>query len=192
MDQATVKELFDYDPDTGNLLYRYNPRGTDKRHGDPAGTSQPTGYLQVMVSRRRYYIHRLVWLWHHGYMPKRPMVIDHIDRDPTNNRIENLREVHTRENTCNTDYSKTRSETGYRGVCYLSDRDKYLAYCHQEGKRVFIGHFDDPHSAAEAYNRKIIELRGDLVDLNTIRSPLPQEFRTPQVFDSIELPDWLR
>lgn len=193
MEQETVKQLFDYDLTTGNLLYRYNPRGPGKRRGDAAGTIQPNGYKMVMVKRRRHYIHRLVWLWHHGWMPKRPMVMEHVNRDKTDNRIENLRVVSSLQNAHNVDYSTTRSETGYRGVCYLKDRNKFLAYCHHDGKRVFVGHFDDPHTAAEAYNRKILELRGDLVELNAIRSPLPMEFRNPVPFEGLtDIPEWLR
>jgi hypothetical protein len=193
MDQITAKNLFDYDPETGNLIYRYKPYGKHKKRGDTAGTPQPNGYRMVMVKRKRYLIHRLVWLWHHGWMPKRPMVLDHIDRNRSNNRIENLRVVSVQENLFNVDYSKTTSKTGYRGVCWLPERGKYLAYFVQDGKRVHIGHFDDPHTAAEAYNQKILELRGDMVDLNTIRSPLPQEFRKPVPFEGlVDIPDWLK
>jgi hypothetical protein len=192
MEQETVKQLFDYDPETGNLIYQFNPRGPRKRRGDAVGTIQPNGYKMVMHKRKRYYVHRLVWLWHHGWMPKRPMVMDHVNRDKTDNRIENLHVVSSLS-LQNTDYSKTTSKTGYRGVCYLKDRDKFLAYCHHDGKRVHIGHFDDPHTAAEAYNQKILELRGDIVDLNTIRSPLPQEFRKPVPFEGlVDIPEWLK
>jgi hypothetical protein len=121
-------------------------------------------------------------------------MIDHIDRDKTNNRIENLRVVTHTQNAQNTDYSKTTSATGYRGVCWLPDKRRYLAYCGHEGKMLYIGLYKDPHTAAEAYNQTIVKLRGNSVDVNTlqtVQTVLPEGFRTPEAFTRLNLPDWI-
>ena len=184
--QDELKQLVQYIPETGNLVYKKATRGFhgSQAKNKPIGTVQPNGYRLVMIKRKRYLVHRLIWLYHHGEMPK---IVDHINRDKTDNRIENLREVTRKENSWNTTIKHSnQSTTGYRGVCYLQDRDRFLSYCHHEGKFVFIGHFDDPHSAAEAYNEKVLQLRGEYASLNEIRTKVPKEFR------NVKLPDWMK
>ena len=86
--------------------------------------------------------HAAVWAWHNGCFPT--MQIDHIDLDPTNNKIENLREVSQSENMMNMVYPwKPNADTGLPGVykngsgyrikvaqkCY-DFRDRHLAFYH--------------------------------------------------------------
>lgn len=164
--QEELKKLLYYED--GELIYVIHPKGLAKK-GDSAGTLQPNGYKQVMIKRKRYYLHRLIWLYHHGQFPKAPNVLDHINRDKTDSRIENLRVVDRRQNAWNTTIDhRTKSKTGYRGVCYLLDRDRFLAYMYDEGKFIHIGHFMDPHTAAEAYNEKVQAIRGEYAALNTV------------------------
>ncbi|OJW82859.1 MAG: hypothetical protein BGO66_02960 [Alicycliphilus sp. 69-12] len=85
-----IGQLLSYDPTTGNLTWKESPR-----YGIPAGavagSKNARGYLQVMVAGQKHYAHRLAWLLHYGAWPAR--VIDHINRDKTDNRIDNLRDV---------------------------------------------------------------------------------------------------
>ena len=64
----------------------------------------------------KYYGHRLAWLLHYGTWPEG--VIDHINRDKTDNRISNLRDTTTQVNNLNTDSL---------GVHYCSNRLKWVA-----------------------------------------------------------------
>jgi hypothetical protein len=73
MTQDEVKALFVYEPLTG-LLRRVGGRKTYPWHGT---VSQR--YLATTIGRKTYYLHQLVWLYHHGAIP--PM-LDHINRDP--------------------------------------------------------------------------------------------------------------
>lgn len=57
--------------------------------GDPVGTVKPLGYIDVKINHKIYKLHRLIWLYVYNEWPD--CSIDHIDRDPSNNRIENLR-----------------------------------------------------------------------------------------------------
>lgn len=87
---SDVTRLFDYDGRNGGLIYRTNKRGKgSNKIGKPAGTEQPNGYKVVMINRKRYLIHRLVWLWHNPNMSD-AAVICHKDGNKDNNRIENL------------------------------------------------------------------------------------------------------
>ena len=69
-----------------------------------------------------YQYHRAVWLYTYGELPKE---LDHIDGDPTNNRISNLRAVTRSENMLNSVYPwKPNKDTGLPGVCLKKDREK--------------------------------------------------------------------
>jgi len=110
--QENLKKLFDYAPDTGYFtrLVKVN-YNTDI--GDIAGSINDAGYLQIRIDGRIYLCHRLVWLFIYGYFPENSL--DHIDRDKTNNRLNNLREV---SQTCNNKNSGNLSNntSGVKGV----------------------------------------------------------------------------
>ena len=68
------------------------------------------------------YYHHAVWLYNYGDLPE---ILDHIDGDPTNNRISNLRAVTRSENNLNSVYPwKPNKDTGLPGVCIKKDREK--------------------------------------------------------------------
>ena len=91
----TAREHFDYHPD-GYLIWKKSYRNavTGKR----AGTVDLQGYVGIMFRGRRIRAHRLIFLWHHGYWPE---LVDHINRDRSDNRIENLRETSHHGNALN-------------------------------------------------------------------------------------------
>ena len=94
---ATLHQLFDYDPTTGNLIYRKNQRGRgSKKAGDTAGTSsnknRPDSTKVVMIKGSRYYIHRLIWVWHGNELPSKEdgLIISFKNGNKYDSRIENL------------------------------------------------------------------------------------------------------
>jgi len=80
--KSILAERFRYDPETGELT---GPSGKVLRAIDGAG------YLIVGIGGRTYRQHRIIWLMCHGAWPKNE--IDHINRNPSDNRIGNLRDV---------------------------------------------------------------------------------------------------
>lgn len=88
--QEDLKSQIGYNPSSGKIYRLKNYKVL------AALTSK--GYLSARINGRTYLVHRLIWLYHYGYMPNWPRVIDHIDGDPTNNRLENLREVTLSQN----------------------------------------------------------------------------------------------
>ena len=93
--QALLRADFDYHPDGFLIRTRaYNNVGV----GKIAGCLGHDGYWQLMWNRKMYRAHRLIYLWHHGHLPE---LIDHIDQDRANNRIENLRAADKRLNALN-------------------------------------------------------------------------------------------
>ncbi|WEL95620.1 HNH homing endonuclease [Xanthomonas phage vB_XooS_NR08] len=81
-----VDKLLAYEPETGVLTWKVF-RGYTAKAGSVAGCLDKTvGYIQVWANGKRYLAHRLAWLLHTGAWPIQHL--DHIDGNPSNNRIE--------------------------------------------------------------------------------------------------------
>lgn len=78
----------------GTLIYRYSCG--KRKLGSSAGYMKSDGYWRVYIHGKGYYLHRLIWLYHKGTNPT--LELDHINRNKSDNRIENLREVTHKEN----------------------------------------------------------------------------------------------
>lgn len=117
--QERVRELFDYDELTGDLIRIAKKKGS-KGVGSIAGCLGKRGYCYVAIDGKSYRTHRIIWLWHYGYTPENNL--DHINRVKTDNRIENLREVNQSENLRNT-VIRSDNKTGVKGVRW-DKRDK--------------------------------------------------------------------
>jgi len=105
-------------------------------------------YLQAKINGRFYGYHRLVWMHFHGKIPK-GMVVDHIDRNPRNNRIENLRLATSSQNSANRSKSSKGQNFEHKGVGW--NGVKYIATITHEGKRLHLGSFETEWEAAAAY-----------------------------------------
>jgi len=84
--QDRVKELFTY---SGGNLYNRVTRNSKALAGSIAGWVEDNGYRRVYCDGKRYQVHHLVWLWHHGELPATQL--DHKDHCRDNNSISNLR-----------------------------------------------------------------------------------------------------
>lgn len=140
-----VKELFDYDQNTGNLIRRSTGRKAD--------SPQSKGYLKVNYKGAIYASHRIVWLWNYGAWPEDD--IDHINHVRTDNRIANLRDVPHIENMKSV---KRDNKTGFEGVKFSGN--KFTSHIKTNGKKLHLGTFDTAKEAHEAYVNKHIELYG--------------------------------
>jgi hypothetical protein len=89
-----LKEIFDYED--GWLIRKQGKSGVP---AGKAGTVTTRGYVQLRIDGQIYWGHRLIWAWHYG--DPGDLYIDHVDRDKTNNRIENLKLVTFSENCYN-------------------------------------------------------------------------------------------
>lgn len=104
-----------YDPDTGSLTWSENPRPNFNRDiiGKEVGYSWvANGYthhnltLQIRGKRFNTSVGRICWLFHTGDWPK--YTIDHIDRNPLNNKWSNLRDITIEDNNRNKGFYKGR------------------------------------------------------------------------------------
>jgi hypothetical protein len=143
MTQQDFIDRFDYRD--GKLFYKKS-KGCMKQ-GSEAGTVNPSGHLKTLIKRKPYLLHRIIFMMHHGYLPK---MLDHIDGNPANNRVENLRSATWSQNNLNRGKHK-RNTSGYKGVTWVSTAGKYSTRIAIEGKRFFLGYFDNAKDAHKAY-----------------------------------------
>lgn len=145
-------ELLHYDPIGGEL--RWNRRTGERRRigrhnalfaGNIAGNIGSNGYIVLEMQGRPTLAHRIIFKMMTGLDPT---IIDHIDRDRTNNRWANLREVTHKQNQANRCARKGR--TLPKGVG--RHRDRFRAFITIDGAYVHLGTFDTPQEAASHYH----------------------------------------
>jgi hypothetical protein len=134
-----------YEQETGTLR---QVDGFGRKRYPWRGIGLDRRYLAHSSRDGAIYLHQAVWLYHHGYIPE---MLDHIDGDTRNNRIENLRECTNGQNQFNS-RRKSNNRSGFKGVAYRSGyRQKWEARVTVGGKRHILGRFDTPEEAALAY-----------------------------------------
>jgi hypothetical protein len=141
-DQPYLRGLLDYDPETGELSWAVGKPGRSK--GARVGHKNKSGrYWQVMIDRKSYMAHRIIWKLVTGEDP--PEQIDHIDQDPYNNRWENLRLATPAQNSAN---RRGWSELP-KGV--HPNGSGFKAEIYVEGERLYLGTYQTPDEAHHAY-----------------------------------------
>ena len=122
----------------GILYWKAMPYKRNDLIGTEAGTLD-VGRRQITINKKHYKTHRLVYLMFHGYMPKE---VDHIDNNPLNNSIENLREATRSEQLCNTRI-KANNTSGFKGVSWDKSRNKWIVTVTKDKKTVYTSRFKD-------------------------------------------------
>lgn len=136
--QERLKELFDYQ--NGQLIWKVKKARANK--GDIAGCNalaKGIMYRQTKIDGKQYRVHCLVFLLHHGYLPN---LIDHIDGNGLNNRIENLRATNARNNALNSKLKSSNTSTS-KNVYWNSQRRKWMVQAIVDGKQKYFGLYDD-------------------------------------------------
>lgn len=124
-------------------------------------TPNSRGYIKVRLFGKQLQAHRIVYQMFHLIDKLDPSIqIDHIDGNKTNNSPSNLRIATNAQNQMNVGIQKN-STSGFKGVCYEKDRNKWGARIFHLGKKITIGRFDSPELAYQAYVAKSIELFGE-------------------------------
>lgn len=150
-----LRSKFYYDPESGEIMRK---RNTGRwRAGTLVGTTAHGLYRATKLSTGKVYIHILAWALHYGDWPG--SIIDHVDGNPSNNRIGNLRLATKSQNGCNRGATRLNS-TGAKGVCRARS-GRYRAEICINQKHFRLGEFDTLEEARQAYARKSIELHGE-------------------------------
>ena len=144
-----LTQLLSYDCKSGKFAWRVtkNSYGGKVKVGAIAGHININGYCEIRLNGRRYLGHRLAWFYVNKEWPSSE--IDHINGNPSDNSITNLRCVTRSQNSQNT---KIRSDnsSGIKGVSWSKSVNKWVAYVNIDGKRKHLGCFDDIQDATEA------------------------------------------
>lgn len=103
------------------------------------------GYLQCSLNMpglplKKFSLHRAVYIFHYGPIPE-GMCIDHIDRDTSNNSVENLREATKSQNGMNSK-KKASNTSGVPGVSWAKHANKWQAHISIDGVNTYLGLFE--------------------------------------------------
>lgn len=115
---------------------------------------------QVFVS-----MHREIFLRHNSIVIESGYLIDHINREPLDNRLTNLRLATIHQNSGNVSKTKT-NKSGYKGVIRYPINGSWRASIKEHGKECHLGYYSTPEEAALAYNEAAIRIFGDFAYLN--------------------------
>lgn len=136
-----ISEYLSYSPETGKFIWTKSPARTLKQ-GDEAGKKCSSRYAKIQFKGKCYLAHRVAWFMTYGQMPT---MIDHINGDTFDNRIENLRHSNAFENGRN----KLCHRNGKLfGAHFL--RGKYHGTFARKGKHFHVGVFDSEKEAHAA------------------------------------------
>lgn len=165
---SVLLQLLDYDPQTG--IFRWRERSEEhfasranqnvwnaKYAGKIAGTPC-RGYIRMVVASGATSGQRLAWFYVHGEWP--PHNVDHINRDPSDNRIKNLRLATNAQNQWNRP-KLCYSTSPYKGVTLHKPSGRWSAKITKNKERIYLGYYSTPEEAAAAYRKAAIEHHGE-------------------------------
>jgi hypothetical protein len=133
-------------------LRRWNSTLANQEAGHEFTNTSGLKSKQVRVNYKMYFVHRIIYKLCTG---EEPILIDHINGDPLDNRIENLRSVTNMENMRNAKKFKTNT-SGHVGVSWSKLCGKWEAYIWNNGTKINLGLFENIQDAVD--KRKDYEL----------------------------------
>lgn len=160
--QAELREWLSYNSETGEFRWRKEPRTIGSMLGKVAGTVRKSGY--VFIKFREHGIHaahRLAWVYMYG-----PTIgggeIDHIDGNPSNNAISNLRLATSRQQKQNKRV-QSNNRSGLKGAYYHASHKgkKWRTQIKVDDKLIFLGYFHTAEEAHAAYATAAIQHFGE-------------------------------
>lgn len=144
-----LREVLDYEPETGVFRWRVNKRANASA-GSVAGTAHNSGYWRIRIDRRGYLAQQLAWMHFYGRWPDKQL--DHIDTNKHNNRIANLREATPTQNLGNRPMRRD-NVSGVKGVTWHPRDQRWRAQITINGRVKYISQHRRIEDAAEAYRR---------------------------------------
>jgi hypothetical protein len=158
---AGLEEVLRYEPETGDLYWTV-VRWRKIRPGDKAGCCSKSGYIVIRYKMKNYPAHRVAWYLHTKQDPG-ALHVDHINGDPSDNRIANLRLATPGENAKN--MRKRKGTTSqYKGASWHRATGKWQAQIKVDGSNIYLGYFDNDWDAHLAYCKAAAEHHGEFAN----------------------------
>lgn len=159
-----IKSRLSYNPETGEFVWRFwddDPVNWNKRFaGKVAGSFSTSGHRQIAINGCLYGAHRLAWVISYGVWPPKFICIDHINGDPSDNRLINLRLATITENMRNTGNYKSNT-SGIKGVSFINRDQKWSADIRVNKRLIALGRFDNIEEARSAREAAEIKYFGE-------------------------------
>lgn len=144
-----LRQILNYEPETGIFRWAIVRRPSPFKPGDRAGTiDKKKGHLIIKINGKSYKAHRLAWLYVTGEWPTTQL--DHKNITPADNRLDNLRECTTAIN-CQNQGMRKNNRSGFPGVYWHKKGKRWIASISVNMKRIHLGYFDDLEEAGAAY-----------------------------------------
>jgi hypothetical protein len=166
--QEDAIRLFEYRD--GTLYWRERPRSDFKtdlawkqwnpKHAGKMAGCYSGSHATVCVNRKRYQLHRIIFLWHHGYLPE---IVDHADCNPKNNQISNLRAASKADNQRNQGMY-AHNTSGHKGVVWSNACQKWMARIKLHGTQIHLGVFANIEDAAARVMQEREKLHGSFTN----------------------------
>ena len=147
---AVLQEFLSYDPETGLFVWVNKKPKSRRIPGTVAGSIWKDGYRRIMFQYKAYAAHRFAWLYLTGEDPGSSL-IDHIDRNRSNNRADNLRLA---------TYSQNQWNQVSKGWIYTKEGRCQARITHSHEFQ-YLGVFDTPEEAHQAYVQAALQKRPD-------------------------------
>lgn len=160
--QSELKYFLDYNEETG--IFTWLQFASSKATPNSiAGTIRNDGYISISINKKPYLAHRLAWLYVHGEFPEN--IIDHINGNPSDNKISNLRSCTMQENMYNRKLH-SNNKSGVKGVYWNPVRNNWRAEIKVNKVKKTIGSFKDLESAKIAIKQARLKYHGDFANNN--------------------------
>ena len=121
------------------------------------------GYLRTNIYKdkipKTVRIHRLV-AEHFVENPENKRLVDHSDRNIENNHYTNLRWATHSENSFNSKIN-TRNTSGYKGISFITSRNKFQLTLNIDNTQMFMGYFDTKEEAVKVWNEHAPMIYGE-------------------------------
>lgn len=151
-----LKKHFNYNPMTGIFTHRMNRQGCCK--GNLAGSREKSGRLRLSVEGKSYEANRIAYFISHGWCPD---IVDHKDRDVTNDTILNLRPATHQQNIWNSVGHSDKTSSLPKGIRLSRNGKRFRANIQINGRRFGIGSFSSLEEAIAARNAIASKYHGE-------------------------------